>query len=295
MSSIALVMALAGSVLGQSGWKETVLFSSNDLWYSGASAEGIYVSTESEIIKLDERGTVQRRLPVPGGEFRLGPRGDIYVNNDFSISVFSPTGQLKSKIGKHGSNAGAFGWAYGDEGEEYPGPTHFVVLESGAVYAFDEASNRIFVFGEDGKFKSVWGNKTWTSHVQGIAVDKNGHLYVADHYRYQIRVFDRATKEIRSFGRGVDASQSEPRQRPGDFIYFRSHPEGPGRIEIGTDGKVYVEDLGGNDIEVFSPEGRPLSTISIKSGQLANFCIAPNGDVLAVIYEVGLCRYRTTR
>jgi DNA-binding beta-propeller fold protein YncE len=91
------------------------------------------------------------------------------------------------------------------------------------------------VFGtegvDDGEFKSP----------TGIALDKDGHIYVADTDNHSIQKFDKEGKFISRWG-------SEPSSAEGGFYYPRG-------LAIGPDGEVYVADSGNNRVQRLGPDG----------------------------------------
>ena len=80
----------------------------------------------------------------------------------------------------------------------------------------------------------------------GLAVDRQGNLYVADTWNYRVQVLDPAGNFLRAFGAQGD--------RPGEFI----RPKG---IAVDSEGHVYVADAEFNNFQVLSPEGQPLLAV----------------------------------
>ncbi len=77
----------------------------------------------------------------------------------------------------------------------------------------------------------------------GVAVDKEGNLYVADTLNNRIEIFDADGQFIRSWGKNGDG--------PGYF----ARPKG---VAIDSDGHVWVADGMQDRIQVFTPEGQLL-------------------------------------
>ena len=75
----------------------------------------------------------------------------------------------------------------------------------------------------------------------GVAVDKNGDVYVTDEWTNTVSVFDAKGKFIRKWG--------EPGSGPGEL-------RGPAGIVCETNGNVIVVDSGNNRLQVFTPEGK---------------------------------------
>jgi DNA-binding beta-propeller fold protein YncE len=78
----------------------------------------------------------------------------------------------------------------------------------------------------------------------GMAVDKEGNLYVADTMNNRIEVFDADGKFISAYGKNGDG--------PGDF----ARPKG---VAIDSDGHIWVADGALNRVQVFDREWRLLT------------------------------------
>lgn len=89
---------------------------------------------------------------------------------------------------------------------------------------------------DDGEFKSP----------TGIALDKDGNMYVADTDNHSIQKFDKDGKFIARWG-------GEPGTEEGSFYYPRG-------LATGQDGEVYVADSGNNRIQKLDSEGNYLHT-----------------------------------
>ncbi len=87
---------------------------------------------------------------------------------------------------------------------------------------------------DDGEFKSP----------TGIALDKDGHIYVADTDNHSIQKFDKDGKFLARWG--GEASSEE-----GKFYYPRGLATGP-------EGHVYVSDSGNNRIQKLDADGNPM-------------------------------------
>lgn len=75
----------------------------------------------------------------------------------------------------------------------------------------------------------------------GIALDKDGNIYVADTDNHSIQKFDRTGKFLARWG-------GEPSSQEGQFYYPRG-------LAVGPDDAVYVADSGNNRVQKFDPEG----------------------------------------
>jgi DNA-binding beta-propeller fold protein YncE len=82
------------------------------------------------------------------------------------------------------------------------------------------------------------GNTIWPF---GVAVDKNGEVYVTDEWKSSVSVFDAKGKFVRKWG--------TPGSGPGQL-------KGPAGIVCEPNGNVIVVDSGNNRLQVFTPQGK---------------------------------------
>lgn len=78
----------------------------------------------------------------------------------------------------------------------------------------------------------------------GIALDKDGNIYVADTDNHSIQKFDKNGKFLARWG-------GEPGTAEGQFYYPRGLATGP-------NGEIYVSDSGNNRIQKLDPDGNPI-------------------------------------
>jgi sugar lactone lactonase YvrE len=121
------------------------------------------------------------------------------------------------------------------------------------LYVSDIEQDQILVYDAD-TFKLLrkigTGGKNHTlttpgdfAKPTGVAVDKDGNLYVADTLNNRIEIFDADGQFIRTWGKNGDG--------PGYF----ARPKG---VAIDSDGHVWVADGMQDRVQVFTPEGRLL-------------------------------------
>jgi len=112
--------------------------------------------------------------------------------------------------------------------------------ESEEIMSIPSPYLTVFQFGtegmDDGEFKSP----------TGIAVDKDGHIYVADTDNHSIQKFDKEGKFLARWG-------DEPDSEEGKFYYPRGLTTSP-------EGDVYVADSGNNRVQKFDSEGNILAS-----------------------------------
>jgi DNA-binding beta-propeller fold protein YncE len=134
--------------------------------------------------------------------------------------------------------------------------------ENRFVYVADTGNDVVDVFDAD-NFKLLRRlGKPSTKHEQtdpgtfslpeGVAVDKDGNVYVADTFNNRVEIFDADGEFISSFGRNGDG--------PGDM-------ERPKGVAIDCDGHIWVVDAAQNRVKVYDEQGRLL----IYFGEQGNF------------------------
>ena len=102
--------------------------------------------------------------------------------------------------------------------------------------------------------RELGANKGYLNYPQqggypwGIAVGQNGHIFVVDHGRHQIHVYDKQRKYVRSFGQqGSGNGQLD-------------HPAG---IAIDSDNHLYIRNWSKNRIEVVKSDGTFVRQIGV--------------------------------
>ncbi|MGH3504511.1 MAG: hypothetical protein ACRDQA_26965 [Nocardioidaceae bacterium] len=124
--------------------------------------------------------------------------------------------------------------------------------------------------GEKGHFDSSDGTATGTplnkSHTllnkpADVAVDpENGEVYIADGYgNHRVVVFDKSGKYLRQWGEL--ATLAEARRGVGGKFLKTVHA-----VNLGKDGLVYVNDRGGDRVQVFEKDGHFVRNIWINKG-----------------------------
>jgi peptidylamidoglycolate lyase len=136
------------------------------------------------------------------------------------VFKFSRDGKLMLRLGERG--------VAGNDGSHFNRPTDVAVAPDGSFYVSDGYGNsRVLKFAADGKFLVAWGTKGKAPGQfdlpHGIALDASGRVFVVDRQNARVQVFD---------GKG-------------NYLQWNGPPlVNPQDIAIGTDGTVFVTDIG---------------------------------------------------
>jgi uncharacterized protein (TIGR03663 family) len=186
---------------------------------------------------------------APGGTFynpwgvAVGPDGTVYVADTWNhrIQKFSPEGDFLSMWGYFGQ---------AERPDAFWGPRDVVVDPDGLVIISDTGNKRIVVFGSNGEFISQFGEEGFApgqfSEPVGLALDAEGHLYVADTWNQRIQSF---TLDVGGsflpldsweiygwYGQSLD---NKPYLAVDDLFHvFTTDPEGVRVLQFTSDGDI---------------------------------------------------------
>jgi len=144
---------------------------------------------------------------------------------------------------------------WGKKGTE-PGEFHFpigiAINAADEIFVADNWNHRVQKFSTEGEFLKAF---PVPRSPGGIALDKDGNLYVAHMMLDKVSVWSGEGKSLREWGkRGKDA---------GEFAQ-------PGGVTVATDGSVYVADIENSRVQKFTSEGKFLAKwgeYGLKPGQ----------------------------
>jgi tripartite motif-containing protein 71 len=136
------------------------------------------------------------------------------------------------------------------------------VDQQGNLYVVDCESNRIQKLDSEGKFITAWGSEgsgdgeflLWFIRdasrrpVGDVAVDAQGHVYVADSGNSRIQVFDSEGQFLAKWGE----------EGMGDGQFYT-----PLGVAVGPEGDVYVTDTSRGDVQRFDSRGQFLGKWSL--------------------------------
>ena len=164
----------------------------------------------------------------------IGPDDVVYCVDDLDHTVkgFSATGELLLTLGTSGqsSDTGATTVDYRTirrAGRPFNFPTNLAVAPHGDLYVTDGYGNaRVHQFSAEGEFKRSWGEPgSGPGQFQvphGIAVDRQGIVYVADRENSRVQLFSAG----------------------GQYLSQWSHIARPCQVFIDRDDNVFVAELG---------------------------------------------------
>jgi sugar lactone lactonase YvrE len=206
------------------------------------------------------------------------PDGNLYVaeRNSATIRKVTPQGvatTLAGSTGAIGSQDGA------GSGARFNSPTRLEADADGNLYVTDTGNSTIrevsaagavtTLAGAPGQCGSVDGNGSAARFCspQGITLDRQGNLYVADTLNHTIRRIDRANNVTTIAGVAGSCGSSDGRGNAARFCEPRD-------IEVDEDGYLYVADTANSTIREISPSGEVL-TLAGAAGQCGSADGAP--------------------
>ncbi|MBI3741917.1 MAG: hypothetical protein HY257_09205, partial [Chloroflexi bacterium] len=140
-------------------------------------------------------------------------------------------------------------------------PRNIALDAQGNLYVADSDNARVQKFDANGKFLLAWGTKspdnvpnpppgTFTQ-IWGMAVDKNGNVYVTDTWNHRIQKFDANGKFLKMWGTNGDTrgiANIDP-----DKFY------GPRAIALDAQNNLLITDTGNKRVLKFTADGVPLA------------------------------------
>jgi len=207
---------------------------------------------------------IERGKPKGMGRDRDG--NILVVEPHYSrVNVFSPLGKLLAQWGEHGTNAGQLslprGVALNSQREFFV--SEYQEIERVQKFAFADNATAA---GEHsglrppprylGGFGQAGNSPGEFNRPEGLCVDAQDRLYVADSCNHRIQVFARDGTFLRSYGK--------PGQGAGELSY-------PYDICVDKEGRQYVCEFGNSRIQVFDAQDRSIEIIGGAGGAPGRF------------------------
>ncbi len=184
----------------------------------------------------------ETKLGRPKGMALDGDGNLIVVEPHYArVNHFTTDGRLVRQWGTRGTNVGQINF-----------PRAVAVARDGDLYLSEYSrAERVQRFSPDGKeVRFVIGHAGAGpgefNRAEGLCVDAEDRLYVADSCNHRVQVFNPDGTFLRQFGRAGAA--------PGELSY-------PYDVRVDAAGHVFVCEFGNSRIQVFDVEGRSLEII----------------------------------
>lgn len=236
-------------------------------WGIAVSADGdVYVADtwnlriqkfSSEIALLTQwgsRGAGEQVLESPQ-ELTVDHQGNVYVAvRGPEVRVFDGAGNFRFRFGSYCDLSGGAGCEGTGDGQ-FQSIAGLAVNHGGDIFVLDGGNRRVQVFSPAGTFIRKWGNRGWgpgeISQPQGLAVDSNDHVYLAD-IGYVVDEAGRATAvpRVQKF-----TASGEFLTRWGGLGEGEDQFQWINGIAVDEDGYVYVTDGRDNRVQKFTGDG----------------------------------------
>ena len=228
------------------------------------------------IIEFDRAGQFVRSwgdgsFQRPHG-IRIDPEGNIWaIDSGAHVVVkMNAQGRVQMVLGRFGHP--------GEGPDRFNGPTDVAVTPGGEFYVSDGYGNkRIAKFTRDGRFLFEWGRQGsgegGFALPHGLAVDKQGRVYVADRENRLIQIFDGDGKFIKQWDHVGAASGFALTED--EFLF------------VAAGSRIFKLNLEGKILGVFGKPGK-------LAGEMAgvhHLAVSPSGD----IYTAELAGWRAQR
>jgi sugar lactone lactonase YvrE len=188
----------------------------------------------------------------------VGRDGSVYVTDageSNRVRKLTPKGEVSTLAGGREGFADSHGAA-----ASFNTPSALAIGGDGNLYIADTANNRIRKVTSEGKVSTLAGDGTagfadgpamqaqFNAPV-GVAVDKDGNVYVADTYNDRVRVVtkDAVVKTLAGAGR--------PGYADGDALSVALF-DTPCGVAVSSEGEVYVADTGNDLLRKITKEGQ---------------------------------------
>ena len=190
----------------------------------------------------------------------VGPDENVYVTDTGNrrVQKFDSSGGFLAKWGGTLCDVAEEG-PDGCDGE-FKSISGIAAGPDGSIYVVDHLNYRVQKFDSNGEFLGKWGSFCgvyWEGQNGcdgrfyipiGIAVDRDGYVYVTDRLNHRIQKFSSNGDFIARWGRYCDVAQQGTDGCDGRF-------NNPAHIATGSDGNVYVTDSQNHRVQKFDSNG----------------------------------------
>ncbi|MCH7933674.1 MAG: 6-bladed beta-propeller [Gemmatimonadetes bacterium] len=230
----------------------------------------------SRIFQFDSDGEFEREIgqetygTLYAQQLRVDPDDNVWTVDQFSGQVikYDPDGRIVMVMSRKPETlrvpqrpppdpprAGT-----GTEGESFQGPTDVAWDSQGNFYVADGIRNaRIAKYEPTGKWIMNWGTRgTGPGEfdvIQGIQIDAQDNIYVADYGNRRIQVFD-AQGTFRRAMSGFGAPMAICITPPPNQVMYVSNSNPPDNLDVG--GEIYKMELDGTIIGRFGTAGKQI-------------------------------------
>ncbi len=213
--------------------------------------QGTYGALYAQQVRIDRDNNIWTVDQMSGQVIRYSPEGQItLVMSRKPEATAVPTAEYTEP-----RNEGR-----GVEGESFSGPADVAWDSRGNFYVADGIRNaRVAKYLNTGEWLMNWGSQGAGNGefniIQGIAIDSNDNVYVADYGNRRIQVFDTAgvfQREMSGFGAPMAICIT-----PGNNqVMYVSNSNPPDNMDVG--GEIYKMRLDGTIIGRFGTVGKAI-------------------------------------
>lgn len=283
------IYSLAGTTAGYADGPGTAARFEHPAGVAADRAGYIYVTdyTNNRIRRISPSGTVETwagsglkgvrdgrgmdaAFSAPWGE-AIDPSGNLYIS-DGDGNTIRQVSRDRSVTTIVGSGAGGF--ADGPaRSAAFNHPSGLALDASGNLYVADYTNNRVRKIAPNGMVSTLAGNgaagftdgsgrSALFNHPSGLAVDRNGYVYVTDAGNQRIRLVSPAGMVTTLAGTGIRGAADGP-----DELAQFDDPSG---IILDATGNLYVTDAGSSRIRFLSGDGQVSTVTGFGGGGFAD-------------------------
>lgn len=200
-------------------------------------------------------------LNSPAG-IAIDTNGTLYIADTDNHVIRKLQGEAFSIIGGSVGNSGITDGIGADA--RFSSPSGITVDADGNVYIADTGNHRIrrmdtagnvTTYAGTGAVEHADGPNATFNAPQGIVVDKDGNLYVADTGNHIIRRIDTARNTVTLVGKPTYSGYNNASGQEARF----SFPKG---IAINAEGMIFIADTGNNTIRKFNPVDKSVTSFA---------------------------------